>query len=168
LNRLVKLGESVSIEVTVRAVDGAGETVGGFNQLWAYYVRGFDPAKHCQECLVGQRSGHFQRVGTPVGVTMVFDECADFRQVYICGMAAGAKGLRGERNLHLAMVEEAGAEFAVTTYNGFELVVRNARRLVIPEKDPALAHLGEDHYGCKNFRFGVGYYGHPGLGVGRG
>lgn len=73
--------------------------------------------------------------------------------------------MRGKRNLHLPMVEAEGEGFEATTYNGSLWVVRNARMLEIPEPLPELAHLGNRHYRCKNFRFGVEYCVYPGVGL---
>lgn len=133
----------------------------GFNQLWAWYVRGFRPEKHCQFCLRGTLSAHLGRSKTVLDRTYVFDETANFNQLYICGVAAGPEAERGRKNLHLPLIPAEGEMHEETTYNGFNLVVTNARKLFIPEPLPALAHLGKHHYRCKNFRFGVEYYGYP-------
>jgi hypothetical protein len=152
--------ETMPISLTISHPDPAQEVVTGFLQLWAYYVRGFNPSKHCQPCLLGRRSRHVQRNATPLGKTIIFDETANFRQLYVCGLAAGPKVERKGRNLHLALKESPGSQLEVVTYNGFTLSIQDGERLHIPEPLPELAHLGEDHYRCCNFRFGVEYYGY--------
>jgi hypothetical protein len=134
----------------------------GFNQLWAWYVRGFDYRIHCQDCLKGKRSLRVSRNQTPLGVELVFDETTNFNQLYICGVAAGPETERGVRNLHLAVVEAPGEEVEMTTYNGYTLSVKNAKQLTIPDPPTKIDGLPERHYRCKNFRFGVKYYGYPG------
>lgn len=153
----------MAITLTVRHADPSRTVLDGFNQLWAWYVRGFKHEVHCQDCLKGKRSLRVSRNQTPLGVELVFDETSNFHQLYICGVAAGPKTERGVRNLHLAIVEAPGETVEETTYTGFSLVLKNARRLVIPEPLPELSHLGDEHYRCKNFRFGVEYYGYPGV-----
>jgi hypothetical protein len=98
---------------------------------------------------------------------MAFDETANFEQLYICGVALGPAVERKCRNLHLALRESPGSELEVVTHSGFNLLSRNAVRLSIPEPLPVLTHLGASHYRCCNFRFGVEYYGYPGLRDGR-
>lgn len=151
------------ISLAVRHADPSRQTISGFKHLWAWYVRGFNREVHCQKCLKGKRSLRISPDQTPLGVELIFDETENFNQLYICGVAAGPETERGVRNLHLALLEAPGETFEETTYNGFTLVLKNARRLVIPEPLPALSHLGDEHYRCKNFRFGVEYYGYPGV-----
>lgn len=153
----------MAITLIVRHADPSRAALDGFNQLWAWYVRGFDYKIHCQDCLKGKRSLRVSRNQTPLGVELIFDETSNFNQLYICGLASGPKAERRCRNLHLALVEAPGEEVQGFTYNGFWLVLKNAGRLVIPEPLPQLSHLGDDHYRCKNFRFGVEYYGYPGV-----
>lgn len=148
------------ITLTISHLSADHVHVTGFNQLWARYVTGFNPATHCQRCLRGQSSARVSKASMPLGVPLVFDERASFNQLYICGLAAGPKPMRRARNLHLPLIECAGSEVVVETYNGYRFAVQGAKRLAIPEASPDLAHLGVDHYRCCNFRFGVEYYGY--------
>lgn len=150
------------ITVTITHPDPALTHVSGFNSLWAWYVSGFRPAVHCQACLEGERSARMGKLTTPLGAGLIFDE-HPFNQLYICGLASGPESGRRDKNLHLALKEITGAEFEHQSYNGFRFVIRNAERLLIPEPDPRLAHLGSSHCRCCNFRFGTRYYGYPGL-----
>ena len=145
----------MAITLTVRHADPSRTALDGFNQLWAWYVRGFNHEVHCQDCLKGKRSLRMSRNQTPLGVELVFDETTNFNQLYICGVAAGPKTERGGRNLHLALVEAPGETVEETTYTGFTLVLKNARRLTIPDPPRIIKGLPEEHHRCKNFRFGV-------------
>jgi hypothetical protein len=153
----------MSITLVVRHPDPELRTISGFNQFWAYYVRGFNHEVHCQPCLRGKRSAVVSRRETPLGVELVFNETENYNQLYICGLASGPKPERCNRNLHLALVEAHGEQIEEITYNGFSLLLGNVRRLMIPPPMPELSHLGVEHYRCKNFRFGVEYYGYPGV-----
>jgi hypothetical protein len=153
----------MAIELVIRHPDPSRKVIDGFRQLWAYYVRGFDPNEHCQLCLKGQRSKYLNRNQTPPGAELRFDETRNFNQLYICGIAMGSQKELWRRNLHLALVEAPGEQVEMTTYNDFLLVVNNARQISIPEPLAALSHLPVNHYRCKNFRFGVKYYGYPGI-----
>ena len=150
------------ITITITHPDAGRTVVTGFHQLWAFYVRGFRPDHHCQGCLVGTRSALLSRDGTPLGTKLVFDESADFNQLYVCGVASGPQTMRGERNFHLALEPAPRKSFQVRSYNGYVWRIRNGRLLSIPEPDAGLAHLGRSHYRCGNFRFGIKYYGYPG------
>ena len=149
------------ISLTVTHKDPAMTRVVGYTHLWAVYVRGFRPEVHCQDCFIGRRSEHLRHDKTMLGVTYDFDETENFNQLYICGFAAGPKNERGGRNLHFPLLVAEGESCEKTTLNGFTFRATNARELSIPEPLEALNHLGEEHYRCKNFRFGVEYYGYP-------
>jgi hypothetical protein len=153
----------MAITFTIRHIDNSRAVIDGFRQLWAFYVRGFDPRKHCQPCFRGRRSQHLNRNQTMLGIEFVCDETDNFNQLYICGIASGSEKELWHRNFHLALVEAPGESLEEHTYNGFVFLVRNARRLAIPDPLDELSHLPRQHYRCKNFRFGVEYYGYPGV-----
>ncbi len=47
----------ISLHVTHPAIPPG--PIEGFSLLWAYYVRGFRPEKHCQECFVGELAENY-------------------------------------------------------------------------------------------------------------
>lgn len=130
-------------------------TVTGFNQLWAMYVRGFNPDVHCQNCLRGQRSSRISRNATPAGVEIVLDETDRYDPVYICGLASGKKSERWFKNLHLPLEHAPGESFSKTLYNGFTVHVSNARLLNFDLLPEGWLDLPREHVRCGNFRFGV-------------
>lgn len=135
--------------------------VAGFLHLWVVYVRGFNPKHHCQRCLRGKISGKVTTQATPVLKEIVLDETANYRAVYLCGVAEGKTSDRRYRNLHLPMKSAAGQQFEYNTYNNYTVTVTDAELLPIPiigdwwnGFSPAFTH-------CCNFRFGVSLFGIP-------
>lgn len=143
------------IRVTVTRPDGGAGMLEGFRFLWASYVAGFRADRHCQACFLGRRVKEFG-AGTKA---MSFDAMDRYPYLYICGVAAGPRSFRKDRNLHLPLAYEEGAAVERVTWTGFRLVVENARELPIPELPDGWGGLGPEFTRCKNFRFGVGYFG---------
>ncbi|HEY3439196.1 MAG TPA: hypothetical protein VGK29_00515 [Paludibaculum sp.] len=148
------------IILTISHPDPAKTATDQFTSIWARYVRGFNQGTHCQKCLKGDTSHKISAAAPPLGTEIAFDETNNFDYLYVCGVARGPETERGKRNLHMPLKESPGQEWEMRIKTGFTLFVRNAELLTIPDKRPDLAHLGDRHYGCKNFRFGVGYYGY--------
>src|ERR1035437_5810609 len=136
----------------------------GFALLWAFYVRGFKPDFHCQECFVGELASNFHSRNHLSGVEIKLDQTDDFRFVYICGVAKGPKDERWRTNLHFPLRFEAGASAETTTYNGYRIVAENAVQMRIPDLSEGWRGLPREHERCKNFRFGVEYFGANGAG----
>lgn len=132
--------------------------ISGFTFLWAYYVKGFDSATHCQASLKGALARNFNTKSARSGVEVTLERARDFPFVYICGVAAGPNELKGERNLHLPLRYTAGSVVVCSTYDAYRIVVNNAEALPIPDLPAHWLGLPESHSRCKNFRFGVAYF----------
>ncbi len=53
-----------------------------------------------------------------------------------------------------------GSTFEQQTYNGYTITVTNAVELPIPELAAGFKGIADkEHTGCKNFQFGVEYFG---------
>ncbi len=135
----------------------------GFGLLWAYYVKSFKEAKHCQECFGGALAPNFNSRNAPSGVDLAFDEMDRFPFLYICGVANGPEKERGFRNLHLPVAYLEGGLVEKVTYNGYRFVLENAQELPIPAlREGFNGHTDKAHYRCKNYQFGVAYLGFDG------
>lgn len=133
--------------------------VEGFALLWAFYVNGFIPEKHCQFCFKGLRAPNFHSRNAASGVDIVLDRLDVSPVVYICGVAMGPQDQRRHRNLHLPVRYTPGATASVTTYNGYRVEVRNATALEIPPVPDGWRGLPLRHTRCKNFQFGLAHFG---------
>jgi hypothetical protein len=132
--------------------------VEGFNFIWAFYVKGFIPEKHCQFCFKGLRAPNFHSGNAVSGVDIVLDRLDISPIVYVCGVANGPDSERKHRNLHLPVRFEPGATASVTTYNGYRIDVVNAAQLPIPPVPDGYNGLPLRHTRCKNFQFAHSYF----------
>jgi hypothetical protein len=124
----------------------------GFRYLWLKYVEGFDPRQHCARCLRGRYERAIEPgLATPARVELR-PESAPF--VYLCGVAG-----RWADNLHLAMRPAPGARAEARGYDGSRIVVEGAEPLAIPELPAGWGGLGAGFTTCRNYRFGVAYFG---------
>jgi hypothetical protein len=133
--------------------------VQGYALIWAFYVRGFNPAKHCQFCFRGLRAPTFHSRNAASGVDIVLDRLDVSQVVYICGVAKGPDDQRRHRNLHLPVRYQPGAVASATTYNGYTVQVQNAMALDIPPVEDGWHGLPAKHTRCKNFQFGLAQFG---------
>jgi hypothetical protein len=150
--------KTITLEVT-----GPNNEVGripGFKFLWAYYVNGYDPSRHCQPCFRGTRVPEFSTPTASSGVRVALDRMAQYPYVYICGVGAGPKNELREKNLHLPLRYAEGGVVDATTYNNYRFHAENAELVSIPEPE-AFEGKSEQHIRCKNFRFAVGAFGYP-------
>ena len=131
----------------------------GFRFLWAFYVSGFRPDRHCQPCFRGRRVAEFATGTARSGHQYVFDQIDRYPYLYICGVGAGPVNLHGERNLHLPLEYCEGASVERTTWNGYRIRVDDARELPIPPLPDGWRGLGPEFTRCRNYRFGVAYFG---------
>lgn len=131
----------------------------GFRFFWAYYVTGFDPRVHCQKCFKGARSLRVTKQSEP-GVLYLMSEKRSFPFLYVCGVGIGPKDRLHEKNFHLALRAQEGAATSAETYNGYTFEVTNAVALPIPELPENWNGLPREMTRCKNFRFGVEYFGY--------
>ena len=137
---------------------GAGP-VEGFRYLWAFRVSGFRPDRHCQPCFRGSLAKDFAtgtvRSGRAVDVTLA----PQHRYLYVCGVGSGPKNELHRKNLHLPLRYEAGSIVRKTTYNGYVITVCNAVEMLIPELEDGWKGLDQETTRCRNFRFGMAYFG---------
>ena len=138
----------------------------GFRFLWAFYVRGFDPAKHCQPCFHGELAPNFKTGNTPSGVDVLLDRMNAFPYVYVCGVGEGVERDLYRKNLHLPLKYEEGSTTGLIAYNGYRFIAENAIAMPIPQLPEGYKDLPSAHYRCKNFQFGVEYFGETGTGAG--
>jgi len=133
--------------------------VQGFSLIGAFYVKGFLPEKHCQFCFQGLRAPNFHSRNAASGLDIVLDRLDVSDVIYVCGVAMGPENQRRYRNLHLPVRYELGATATATTYNGYEVELRNATALPIPPVPDGYNGLPTRHTRCKNFQFGLAYFG---------
>lgn len=136
--------------------------IDGFGLLWAYYVRGFKPADHCQKCLLGDRAANFHSRNASSGIAVRLDRMDAFPYLYICGVAKGPATDRKVNNLHFPLQYQPGSSAKVMSYNGYQFTAENAVQIPIPELPEGWRGLPLKHSRCKNFRFGVEYFGADG------
>jgi hypothetical protein len=79
--------------------------------------------------------------------------------LYICGVGTGPKKNLHSQNLHMPLRYAEGQVVAMTTYNGYHLVARNAELMPIPPLERGWHGLDDDTTRCKNFQFAVAYFG---------
>ncbi len=147
------------IEIRIDHASWNPGAIQGFRYFWAFYVNGFDPSTHCQPCFRGSLSRQLNTRTAESGRLYVMNERKTFRYLYICGVGVGPKKLLREKNFHLPLRLETGAREVVYTYNGYTVSVDNAVALPIPELAPGWQGLDLETARCKNFRFGVEYFG---------
>lgn len=132
----------------------------GFRYFWAFYVNGYDPARHCQPCFKGRRVDEFCTRTAVSGRLIVFDRMDRYPYLYVCGVSSGAKTERRTRNLHFPLKYVQSAVTQVSTYNGYILKAQNAVSLEIPPLPDGFGGKPLEHVRCKNFQFGVAHFGY--------
>ena len=137
---------------------GEGARVTGWRYLWLKYVSGFQPRVHCAQCLVGPYSKRVKRDAMPIGRPLPLDEAENYQHLYLCGVAS-----RGgwAANLHLVAVAAPGENAEVEASTGTIFRITNARRIEIPALPPGFAGRPRTFTTCRNWQFGVEYYGPP-------
>lgn len=135
--------------------------VEGFQYLWAFYVKGYDPEKHCQPCFQGERVTDFCTPTARSGTVVRFDQMDRYPFVYVCGVGIGPDQDRRFQNLHLPMRFKMGGVVEGMTYNGYAYVAENAELVDIPPLPDGWHGLPLKHTRCKNFQFAVGAFGPP-------
>ena len=145
-------------------VDGPTD---GWRTLWIKFVRGFRPDVHCQDCLIGWTLPSLRKKIVP-GQPMTLipgnpgtrspwrGADAHYDAIYLCGVHESRDW---SRNLHLVGIPDPDhLAIAVTRSDGI-FAIKGMRRLDIP--DLPLGYDGRDKSftTCRNWRFGVAYYG---------
>lgn len=149
----------ITLEVT-----GPNNEIGripGFRYLWAFYVNGYDPEKHCQPCFRGARVPEFSTPTAQSGRRFDLNRMDQFPYVYVCGVGIGPKADLWKQNLHLPLRYVEGQVEELTSYNGFRFRAENAALVDIPELPEGWQGKDREHTRCKNFRFAVAAFGFP-------
>jgi hypothetical protein len=133
----------------------------GFRFFWAFYVSGFRSDVHCQQCFKGDLVKHFCTPTARSGQKVVFDQMDRYPYVYVCGVGSGPKTELAGQNFHWALRYEADSLIEAHTYNGYRATALNAVALPIPELPLGWNGRDRETTRCKNFRFGVEYFGYP-------
>ena len=156
-----------TIRLRVTRPESEPGPIEGFLSLWAFYVDAFNPDVHCQRCFHGANASNFNTRNACTDTDYLFDRIDAFPYLYLCGVGAGKKDERHRTNLHFPLRYEAGAVAERITESGYRFVAEDAVALHIPELPAGWNGLPEEHYRCKNFQFGVAYFGTSGLGARR-
>ena len=76
-------------------------------------------------------------------------------------MGTGPRREVAGKNFHLPLSFEAGAVVSAATYNGYVIRAENAKALPIPALPEGWKGRDLETTRCKNFQFGVEYFGYP-------
>lgn len=124
--------------------------------LWAKHVKGFNPSKHCAQCLIGHYENAFG-LSMPTGVPVAVN-APQGSTLYICGVS---NPYVHQNNLHLPVRVKEGATAYKRLWFGGSLYVDGAETLDI-DSAPAYEQYptyGKDYLTCRNFQFGVQHFG---------
>ena len=150
---------SIFLEVTHPEL--APGRIDGFRFMWAFYVNGYKPDKHCQPCFRGSRVPHFCTPTATSGQRIEFDRMGRQPYLYICGVGRGRKDQLKKQNLHFPLVYAEGCVAEATTYNDYRFRAENARLFTFPELPEGFQGKSREHSRCKNFQFAVEAFGYP-------
>jgi hypothetical protein len=152
------------ITLQVTHLDQDSGPLTGFRFFWAFRVSGFRSDRHCQPCFRGSLVKDFssQTVRTARTVDAVLQP--QHQYLYVCGVGSGPRRERYLKNFHLPLRYEAGSSVSRTTYNGYVVTASNAVEVDIPALAPDWNGRDLETTRCKNFQFGVRYFGADGAG----
>ena len=150
---------SISLEVNHPELEPG--VIQGFRFFWAFYVNGFRSDRHCQACFKGERIDNFSTATARSGRQMEFDRMHRYKYVYVCGVGDGQNTKLAAQNFHWALRYQENNVIAESTYNGYIVTAHNAVALPIPELPEGWNGRDRETTRCKNFRFGVEYFGYP-------
>lgn len=142
-------------------IPGEPARIKGFRFIWAYYVKGYKPELHCQDCFIGARVDEFSTPTARSGESVSFDRMDLYPYVYVCGVGDGPKRELREQNLHFPLRYVEGGVTEIATYNGYQFRAVNAAKVDIPELPENWGGLTREHWRCKNFQFAVAEFGYP-------
>jgi hypothetical protein len=150
-----------SISLSVTHPDLPDGLIQGFQFIWAFYVNGFRPERHCQPCFKGRRHEDFYTGSARTGRVYELRALDRYPYVYVCGRGIGPDGDRWKQNLHMPLIHAAGQTVTRTTYNGYVLTAMDAEELIIPPLPDGWNGLDLKTVRCKNFQFAVAQFGYP-------
>ena len=147
--------------------EGTGPRVTGYPYLWIKAVTGFDHRAHCARCLKGPFLKATGDWVPPPNHWHEYTVPASAKALYICGVSK--KGY--VFNLHAPCLPENDVPFAgrLRHHAGFAMPLMDEQRLVvegavlmeIPALPDGWHHLPKSFTRCRNFQFGVQYFGWP-------
>jgi hypothetical protein len=129
-----------------------------WRHFWLKYVTGFRPEVHCARCLEGRYS-RVIRLNSPdlaPGALLQLDPPTVYDYGYLCGVALVGGW---QANFHAAFVPKPGARFTARAYSGAVFEITGGRRVDIPELPRNYDGRPLAFTTCRNWRFGVAYYG---------
>lgn len=134
----------------VRGLESASQT---FVQLWGVHVNNFDPERHCQYCLKGNKAPQLHRAM----MSGDYPLSSDAPYFYLFAMGRGHKR---DTNVHLAVQPYPGAVASIGSMYGVTFTIRDARALRIDRLPKGWMGLGKEYTDCRNFQFGVQMFGY--------
>ncbi len=133
-------------------ITGPADRLTGFRYFWLKYVSDFKSDVHCARCLIGPYSTAVSN-DMLTRRTIALNEVSGWDYLYLCGVSP-----KWPTNFHLAM-KPGNDIIKMKTYNGFEVVVTGAERMDIPSLPDGWNGLSKAFTTCRNYQFGVRYYG---------
>jgi hypothetical protein len=77
----------------------------------------------------------------------------------VCGVGSGPRNDLYRKNFHFPLRYEPGTSVRRVTYNGYVITARNAVDVPIPLLENGWSDRDEETTRCRNFQFGVAYFG---------
>jgi hypothetical protein len=152
-----------TILLAVTHLERPSGCIEGFRFMWAFYVNGYRPDRHCQPCFRGRRVEDFCTPTAECGRVLTLDRMDRYPFVYVCGVGTGPRAELRHKNLHFPLRYAAGALAETTTYNGYRFRAENAELVPIPPLPSGWGGKTDEHVRCKNFQFAVAYFGAPSM-----
>jgi hypothetical protein len=132
-------------------------SLAGWWTLWLKYASGFNPSCHCQRCLIGDTERSLARRLSPGRpMPLMTADRVRFDALYLCGVHASGDW---SKNLHLVAIPDPDGVAEVRASTGTLFRITGARRVEIPDLPLGYDGRGKDFTTCRNWRFGVAYYG---------
>ena len=134
-----------------------------FMWLWAKYVRGYNPSKHCTNSLLGKYSkllsGHSDLLTMPSRIPLNEISTGEYAAIYICGVSKDGYRKRENypHNLH-AVIRPAKGQKDSIRFEDWSLSVENGLFMPIPtlEQIPEKYRgLSASYTTCRIFRWAV-------------
>ena len=142
--------------ITLKVTGGA--QLVGYPFFWVKGVQGFDPSEHCAKCLPGPFLVNWQRP-FPMNQEIHLKMPKSCRSIYICGVADA--GYR--HNLHAPIIPDALAPvIEIPMVMGQTMFIHGAHLLEIPALPANWKGRNSSFTTCRNFQFGVAYFGPEG------
>ncbi len=130
-----------------------------FKWLWAKYVTGVNLNYHCTNSLKGRYSKKFSKLNPDFRKNnlVIFDEIADFKAIYICGVSSigYSKKQNYPSNLHVVLIPESG-NTEIYKFLNWEIEITNAKVATIIDEQSLpeeFRSLPKEYTTCRIFRW---------------